>query len=560
MYKLYLLILLLLTEISYSQTHLTKNQKIQSLITIWGLLKYQHPDCSRGYFNMNNEFLTEFEKIQQINTQDSLNAELLNWIQHFNLGKNKFKTNPNRLNSKTIFTKNANYNWIENSGFNSDTVELLKLIQNNTNCGDYYARINGLNKMVALTNENGLDNFDVTNESHRILFLNSFWNQMNYWNVNLHLTKQSWTSTLVEMIPEFAANDVVQFELAKDKLFSKLNDSHAYYTHSYLIEKKLNHFAYVGGKIVNDSLVVTSLFDKELAQKNGIGLGDVIFSIDGKTVIDYCNFRFFNVISASNENYLKSRTEKYFLLSSDKKDSVQIDLISKNGAITKKYLTRDEPKNYVGSKEQLEKMNAENFYYVSDAIGYLNLNKITPSEIKTAFKNFANAKGIIIDLRNYPKNISEAELPDFLYPEKKTFIKILAPCYPSYAEYDIEAGLKIVKNPFVAGKKNPDYYTGKIVLLVDRSTASKAEYIAMAIQQSPNCITIGEQTSGAPLNLNLVPLIDKTSIGFTGQGAFYPDDTEVQGKGIKIDYQVKESALNYNPNLYIEEAIKLIQQ
>jgi hypothetical protein len=43
-------------------------------------------------------------------------------------------------------------------------------------------------------------------------------------------------------------------------------------------------------------------------------------------------------------------------------------------------------------------------------------------------------------------------------------------------------------------------------------------------------------------------------------GAFYPNDIGVQRNGIKIDYEVKESAKNYNPNQYIEEAIKIINQ
>ena len=52
---------------------------------------------------------------------------------------------------------------------------------------------------------------------------------------------------------------------------------------------------------------------------------------------------------------------------------------------------------------------------------------------------------------------------------------------------------------------------------------------------------------------------DKTEVYFTGLGGFYPNGDEVQRKGLKIDYNIKESTKNYDPELYIKEAIKIIE-
>ena len=41
----------------------------------------------------------------------------------------------------------------------------------------------------------------------------------------------------------------------------------------------------------------------------------------------------------------------------------------------------------------------------------------------------------------------------------------MAAKYPSYAEYDIDSALKLIKNPFKIGKKNKDYYKGKLFYL-----------------------------------------------------------------------------------------------
>ena len=84
-----------------------------------------------------------------------------------------------------------------------------------------------------------------------------------------------------------------------------------------------------------------------------------------------------------------------------------------------------------------------------------------------------------------------------------------------------------------------------------------SEFFAMAIQNSLNCTTLSEQTFGAVMN-RMVPLKDGTSIDTTGFGAFHPNDSSVQRKGLKIDHYFKKNTKNYKDDFYIEEALKLI--
>ncbi|MCG2612316.1 S41 family peptidase [Flavobacterium sp. SM15] len=549
-----------LFQLSFSQSKVTENSKTESLIHIWGLLKYQHPEVSKGIFDFNQEFINEFDKISPIQTTEALNTEFLNWVRKFDLGKSKFKNEPNLLNNSKIFTKNADFSWIENSGFNQELIQELNRIKSNRAIGDYYASINSLNKMVNFKNEKGYDRFDPAQKAHRFLFLSSFWNTMRYWNVNIYLTDQPWREVLTEMIPVFNQESTIKFESAKEQLFSKLNDSHSNYDSSHLLNKKLINYAYFGGRIINDSLVITSIFNTDFAKKDGISLGDVVYTVEEKPLKNYYVDKFSQAISVSNQNYLKSRIERFFLLANDK-DSIQIGIKKNNGSKTTKTIKLYKSVRY--PEDLLVSMNkplSENWFKIKEDIGYLNLKLIDKSGLKKAFKEFDKTKAIIIDLRNYPRNISTEEIAEHLYPDKKVFIKTLGPFTPSYAEYDIEAPLKIIKNPFACGSKNKDYYKGKIVLLVDRTTSSNAEFIGMAIQQAPNCITLGEQTFGAVMNRNQITLIDKTTIDFTGMGAFYPNDKSVQRNGLNIDYPINESAANYNPDLYLEEAVKLIQK
>ena len=561
MKKILLFIFVFSSLITFSQTKVPESQKIERLIQIWGLLKYHHPEISKGKLNWNQEFITLYDKIEKIDTNEQLNQELLSWITGFESESTKKLYKKKVYDQQKLFTKNYDYSWIETSNFNPIVTSKLHQIRENSNYGDFYASIDKLNNFINFKNDKGFDSFNYRIKSHRILFLASFWNVMKYWNVNIYLTDEPWSEVLKNLQLDFINADTEEkFEFAKMKLFSKLNDSHSDYFNDYIFKNVYNRFASFGGKLINDSLLVTTLHSKSLAAKDNIKLKDVIYEIENKSVKDYFYEKFKDFGSTSNLNNARNLYSYYWLLSSNK-DSMHVRFISADKKIESKYVKLYEYETYKPEeRENISIPKQETFYELNTDIGFINLGKISKKELKTAFYSFANKKGIIIDLRNYPTKVNEDDIAKYLYPKKKIFVKILAPSKPSLGNYDMQAPLKFLKNPFAAGSKNRKYFKGKIVLMVNRSTGSRAEYFAMLIQQSPNCTAIGEQTFGAIMNRIEITLSDKTTIDFTGMGAFYPNDIGVQRNGIKIDYEVKESAKNYNPNQYIEEAIKIINQ
>jgi carboxyl-terminal processing protease len=553
----FLLLMLFLAQASFSYNGISEEKKVEDLIRIWGLLKYYHPEVSKGTFDFDQEFIREVDKLDAIDSQERWNEEMITWVNTFDIGKAKWKMDKKETKTTNVFTKNINFHWIENSNFDDGLKQLLNKMKTNVSYSDFYASRDFMTKGVTFEKDKPLASFNVKEKAHRLLFLASFWNKMNYWNVNIYLTKTPWSEVLVGLTPDFIEDDSVKFAKAKEKLFSKLNDSHSNYSESYTLNT-LVHFPDFGGRIVNDSLVVTAVYGKNDVKADVIAVGDVIFSIEGKNVKDYYTQKFSDVISASNENYLKRAIEKSYLLASVG-DSIAVSFLKKSGEIYSKEVPLKKLAYYAERYVRLNPEKTEDWKMLTADIGYLNLDYIDEKGLKKAFDQFKNTKGIVIDLRNYPHALSESDLPKYLYRNKKVFIEILAPSKPSYGVYDLQSRLKLIKNPFVSGTTNKDYYKGKVILLVDRSTASHAEFLAMQIQQAPNCYTIGEQTFGAVLNRKRVPLTDKTTIDFTGMGGFYPNGQEVQGRGLKIDYEIKEKAKNFNKNLYIEQAVQLIQ-
>ncbi|SFN37267.1 S41 family peptidase [Salegentibacter flavus] len=552
----YFLLFLICSQVCFSQARISEEEKIENLIRVWGLVKYQHPEVSRGNYNINAEFLSQVEKLENIGNRQDFNSQVLSWLE--SLGTKDLKPKENWRKREQLFSKNADFEWISNSGFSKDLQALLKEIQLNKNYKDYYVSIHRLANFVDFTNDKPLANFDATNKAHRLLFLAHFWNAMKYWNVNIYLTDTAWSQVLPEMIPEFIKKDQKSFDLAKEKLFTKLNDSHANYYPSRTLNS-LTHFPNFGGRIINDSLVITRIFNEDSIKENTISVGDIIYSVEGVKLKKYYTDKFSQVISVSNENYLKREIENSYLLSSDK-DSIKVGALKKNGVKIEEYIRLDTLKYPYEKYQRKHPEKTENWKMLSEDIGYMNLYEITKDEVDAAFQRFERTKGIIIDLRNYPQNISQGTLPKHLYPRRKKFVKALTPKLPSYGNPDTKTALRWIMNPFAAGRRNRNYYKGKVILLVDRSTLSKAEWIGMAIQAAPNVITVGEQSGGAVLNRNEIMLMDSTSIDFTKATAFYPKGPEVHRNGLKLDVEIEESAINYNKDLYLEIAKNIIKE
>jgi len=539
----------------HSFGQITETEKVENFIKIWGLLKYKHPLVSKGKYDYNSEFINEITRLEAISTTEQFNEEMYKWVAKFDEGA-KYKFKQKFPSSGTVVTDKHAFEWIDTSGFPSHLKELLHKIEANTSYGDHYAKLHIIGLPI-LKDHDKLEEFDPAKKEHRLLLLSSFWNAMNYWNVNITSTDMPWKLVLKNYLPLFLnAQDKAAYELAKEKLIASLDDSHSNYDSGYTKNNLLQKYPLFGGRIVNDSLVITFLRVSPSIKSQDLDNGDVIFAAEGKPLKDYYLHKFKDVISVSNEGYLRSSIEKYYLFA-DTLDSLQVSVLKKDGSTKKQYiklyLREDLPKQYLMADTLIK----NSFYAVKEGIGYINLDLLKHGELKKAFEEFKDYKGIVLDLRNYP--FLTEEIADYLYPEEKQFVKLLLPHAPGYAVYNAKAKLRLFGNPFKAGRKNKNYFKGKIVLLVDRNTASQSEWIGMKIQQAPHCITIGEQTFGAVMNRNKVVLADSTTVDYTYSAALYPDDTPVQRKGLKIDILVKERARSFNPDLYIDEAIKLLE-
>ncbi|MTI41676.1 S41 family peptidase, partial [Fulvivirga lutimaris] len=90
--------------------------------------------------------------------------------------------------------------------------------------------------------------------------------------------------------------------------------------------------------------------------------------------------------------------------------------------------------------------------------------------------------------------------------------------------------------------ENGKVYENPIVILVNELTQSQAEFTAMAFSTVKNSLVVGSQTTGADGNANKFELPGGFPTMFTGIGIFYPDGTQTQRIGIKLDKEIHQTA------------------
>jgi C-terminal processing protease CtpA/Prc len=79
------------------------------------------------------------------------------------------------------------------------------------------------------------------------------------------------------------------------------------------------------------------------------------------------------------------------------------------------------------------------------------------------------------------------------------------------------------------------------VVIVNSVTQSNAEFVTMAFQTAPNVKVIGSKTAGADGNISAILLPGGFKTWISGIGVFYPDGTNAQRAGVKIDLAVNQT-------------------
>lgn len=520
------------------------NGKVYYFIKVWGFLKY-HTDIQKGV-DWDIVFLKNYPLLTSLN-KNEFNLIILNLVKNI-----KEPTN------KTIKNKQEDYALIDNSWF-SDSLYFEKevsqkidfIFRNAEYKPNAYIRNNSLGNLV-FEEKKYNDNY-FPDEDIRVLGLAKYWNIINFFYVYKNYLDEKWDDILINSLDNFIyANNEKSYHKSVQELTSYLNDCHSIVQSKVLDE--IVYGRYIPNfriKVINDTFIVRQI-RVQRNEYNKIRVGDIILKINNVNIKKKYNTltKYLKGSNALSEQriitpyLLSSRTRNIKLLIYREGKEITVSLNLKDYGLYSK-------------EEQAESRQFEDesiTHLITDKIAYVNLQYLFDDNFDITFEEVRSIRNLIIDIRCYPETSTVFNLTNYIIPYRKDFFIC------TYADIAKPGTIRQHQGYKMGNQTGSDIYKGKVILLVNEYTQSMAEFLVMALQSSSNVVTIGSQTAGSDGNVTKFDFPGKIQATFSGIGIYYPDLTQTQRIGIKIDYKVNQTVagIQNNRDELLDFAVDLI--
>lgn len=530
-------------------TILTQSQvkNLKDLGLIWGFLKYYHPSVAAGDHDWDIELLKILPRVFYAESKQNRDSTLFEWIE--SLGTFETSNDTTYNSEKVLFEPDLN--WITNSDFSEDLKTILIEIKKSKRPKNhnYIALHRGIGN-PDFKNERKYSTMNYPNAGFRLLALYRYWNIIQYYFPYKYLIEEDWKDVLEEFIPKMiSAKDEIEYSLNILELIGKIHDTHA---NIWGWSPLLQHFGLrlpnVKLAFIEEQAVVIDFFDNSTEMATDLIIGDIIISVNG-ILIEEIVTESLKYTPASNYTTKLRDISSKLLRTND--SMINIEIIRNNNL---KNLTL---KTYPTSELKIynHQDNDTCFRLINNKIAYIDNELLKREYIPELWKKIKKTKGLILDLRNYPSDFPIYELSRYLMPNSIPFVR--------FSQGSVEhPGLFVYSNTLNVGKKDKNYYQGKIVIIVNETTQSSSEFHAMAYRVHPNAIVIGSTTAGADGDVSEFYLPGGLRTMISGIGVYYPDGEETQRLGIVPDIEIKPTiqGISEGRDELLDEAIRLINQ
>ena len=550
-------------KVNVSDVSLPKNEE-KSLIALgqlWGFLKYHHPAVANGEYDWDAELIKMIPLVCEAKN-DSIWKKLLdNWLDSLP----PVSENPNKKLPDREIKMKPDYGELFNTEyFMPETIGKIRYILNNVVIStNHFVSVTERRDKEALliTNESPYQDMQYPELSYRLLALFRYWNIVNYFFPYRDLCDQKWSTVLAEMLPEFVhAKNQEQYIFACLKLVTKIDDSHGF------LYPNLNSGLFdvpFSVQFIEDSLVVTMFTGNDAYVKEKIRVGDIITTIDGEPV-DTIVKRMLPYTPASNYPVKLRNISSQILTGNSTTVNIAVQRDGKTFNIKISRYDRRLLKYHDYYNPQPEK---EAYKVLDNNIGYVLPSNCKAEDLESGIKKVLDGtKGVIIDMRCYPNYHFTAQMfsshfnSDSIQYDSSGYTNVSYPGYVFMTKKRYYAPDKLF---YQSGKLPKNRYTNKVVVIVNEYTQSQAETHVQIYQTAPNVVVIGSTTAGADgCVTNIFNLPGNISTWMTGAGVYYPNGSDLQRAGVKIDEVVKPTiaGIKAGRDELLERAVEIINE
>lgn len=533
-----------------------QKESLYKLAKVWGYVKYRHPSILAGQINWDAELFRVMPQVLQAADDKAVNTVLLDWLNRFPFEQATAEAAQSELEmlAGAPGTRNDS-SWISDRAFLGEGLCTYLETLSHTHAGDwtyaYTAREDG---RVDFSNEDPWPDFDGTDDGLRLLGAFRFWNAFEYFSPNVDITRIDWDQALRNAIDDMlAARDRTGYEWALGRLTAQTGDGHVM-----LETPDLSFVRFYG----NHCLPCTFLsIDGEVVVKavpadcKTLQPGDVLLAVDGMTMADR--------IAELSEYFPLPEPDKFanvlfYPLMSVAGETSQVTLRRDGEELTVEVANR---KGYYGGPAP-----AESGLMEDGRIGYIAPGTLQEGELEELMTTFADTDGLVVDLRQYPSVVITYLLAEYLNPTPTTFAILEVPSLADPGRffqmtYSSGAGA-MAQQGLSDGTEPVPLYTGKVVLLMDETSQSQAEFAIMSLRQAPGAVVVGSPSVGADGDALYISLPGGCSTRFTTLGVLTPEGEKTQRVGLQPDVVCTPTVegIAAGRDELLEKAVELINQ
>jgi hypothetical protein len=505
----------------------TQIENLATLARVWGFLKYHHPAVASGTRQWDYDLFRILPTVLAAQNTASANDSLVKWID--SLGPLPECRNRRPFLSGDLDLK-PDIAWIHDQSLLGPG--LVNRLENLYSAcpgpkTQFYVALMPVANNARFDHELSYPGVKFPDSGFQLLALFRWWNIIQYWYPYRVVAGQDWAAVLTEFIPKLElAKDKDAYALTLIELIAKANDTHAN------LWNGLNFRPPTGPcripimvRFIEDQPTVVTLL---LGAKEPVPfhIGDVIESLDNvpvsKLIAGWTPF-----FADSNAAARQRDMGNSFTHGACGPAPAQVRRDGKSLTLS---ATREEPAP--GQKiNGFHDRPGDTFQLLSPEIAYIKLSNIKATDVTGYLEKAKNAKGLIVDIRNYPSAFMPFTLGPALVTAATQFASFTKPLLDNPGAFHFTTGDPISPGPL--------HYKGKVVILVDEVSQSQSEYTAMALRAAPGAVVVGSTTAGADGNVSSIPLPGSLSTAISGIGVFYPDRRPTQRIGIVPDIEAK---------------------
>jgi hypothetical protein len=351
-----------------------------------------------------------------------------------------------------------------------------------------------------------------------------YWNELNFFYPYFEYNICDWEKELPLCLDKvLQSKDFLEYKQALRLLMSKTQDGHAFLSDQSHNSKMPKFTTYP----VDGKWIVTSMQEEIL----GIRYTDEVIKMNGKDFGKLMQDSRPYFISANPETTdirLFSQYMKTY------QDSVATFTFVSTIDDNKYEYTMELPlEEYTGWKWVVKE---DKIAHYDGGIIYLNLNTISEVELQEAMPYLLEAKGIILDLRYYPK-ISRDLLSNLLSKPDSLAITLVKRYMRPHDE------LPRLKEDRLTWSLLPSepHIGAKIVALSSRNSQSYCEAFLAILRHNKLATIVGQPSAGANGDVIISPLPGDIKVYWTGMLVRNPDKSRFFGVGIIPDVMVTKT-------------------